>query len=663
MSENRSQRARLQRISLGVTQPMVATVVCAVLVLLFLGASIFSQQVRAERISQAQTDDLAHLSGVFLAQDGRADLVRALEAATEGRYALLDARGTLVGGDPGLLARTDTASAPVPVEGGVAGRLVTHRLHPFSLALPLEILIGLIGLALTAAYLTAHLYTRFVLAGLATIERAFSRSEKDPDTAGPVFTFSEITRLRLLVERKVREARRLESRLRRAAFENPESGLPNLRAFCETLNDQLASADFENPLCVLSLDLDHFQKVSELLGTETSFSLAVLARDRIDDELAGLEDRGLLNRNHCLLAHLQADEFALLLPPGTGRDLAGQVARNLRRAFVTPFLIEGRRVMLGLSGGIAIAPEDGDRAGHLLRRASVALKSLRAQGKEGFVFYQERLDRVTERRLLLEADIRQAVDDAAFWPAFQPKIDIATGSISGCEALARWTASDGTVIPPAEFIPVAEESGLIAEIGESILRQSCAAAAEWVGKGWNIPVAVNVSAAQLDDPTFCDRVLNAMADSGLPPSLLELEITESMAVRDPAHVEAVLKPLRRMGVRLAIDDFGTGHANLAIITRLNFDVFKIDRSFVSRLGTDPSAPAVIDMILAMAHALHHVTVAEGIETPEQLAFLRQRGCTHAQGFFFSGPVPAGRFLELLQSWSPGTVKDLLRKSA
>jgi len=654
----------MQRISLGVTQPLVAMAAALLLVVMFLGAAILAQSIRMDRLSAAETQAYARLASEALAGTGEAGLVAALEDVAGDRFVLVDHTGRIVGGNGELLQRSDTKSAPVMSGGQETGRIVTHRLRSFRFALPFEATVVLIAIALLTAYAIASFYTRFVLAGLKSIERVLARTalaEPAPEAAG--FTFTEITRLQMLVDRRLREARRTQERLRQAAFQNAESGLPNLHAFSEALDQQLANADFDHPLCVFALDIDHFQKVSEILGLEHSGALLSATTERIEQELAAFESRGLLNRRQCMFAHLQGDEFALLLPPGTGRDTAALVARNLRRAFVAPFVIDCRRVTLGLSGGIAIAPEDGDRVAPLLRRANAALRGLRNEGREGFVFYQSRLDRVTEKRLLLEADIRQALDEKAYWPAFQPKIDLTSGAITGCEALARWTRRDGTMVSPGEFIAVAEQSGLIVEIGDTILRQSCQAAAAWVRDGWRVPVAVNVSAAQLDDPTFCDRVLNAIAESGLEPGLLELEITESMAVRDPVHVEAVLKPLRRMGVRLAIDDFGTGHANLAIITRLNFDVFKIDRSFVSRLTTDSSGPAVVSMILAMARTLRHVTVAEGVETAEQLAFLRESGCTLAQGFYFCGPVPEMQFREVLKGWSPVTVTGSVRKSA
>ncbi|MEM0985728.1 MAG: bifunctional diguanylate cyclase/phosphodiesterase [Pseudomonadota bacterium] len=630
------------------TQTLVAAALATILVAMFIGVSLAANAIRADRISQQQTQAYADLAAVHMSSGQIDVLSRALNRHTGGRFALIGEDGALIAGDASLLNARGTNQAPVGFEGTVLGTLVTHRLVPFSIPIPWQILVALVAVSITTSFLVGRFYTRRVLSGLNSISLAFSDTASG-STSSPQTTFTEFTRLRLQIQRRIRDLHRTAKHLETAAYENPDSGLPNLRAFHEAANTQLAEADFNSPFCIIRINVDHFQRASDLAGLEKAQSLLKLTTDRISEELLEQQKAGCLDAERCLLTHLQGDDFALLLPVGAGKDVAGQIARNLRRAFVAPFNISGRWVSLGLSGGIVAAPEDGDQVNTLLRRADAALRSLRNDKREGFAFYQSRLDRVAEQRFALESDVRKAVEQKIFRPAFQAKINLETGAISGCEALARWPKDDGTFVSPGAFIPIAEQSGLIVEIGDLIMRQACAAAAGWVADGFHVPVAVNVSAAQLDDPTFCDRVLDAIADTGLRPELLELEITESMAVTDPAHVEAVLKPLRKMGVRVAIDDFGTGHANLSILTRLNFDVFKIDRSFVSGVVTDPSAAAIVDMILAMAHTLKHDTVAEGIETAEQAAFFRDRGCTCGQGFHYARPLDEARFRKLLRS--------------
>jgi EAL domain-containing protein (putative c-di-GMP-specific phosphodiesterase class I) len=239
---------------------------------------------------------------------------------------------------------------------------------------------------------------------------------------------------------------------------------------------------------------------------------------------------------------------------------------------------------------------------------------------------------------------------------FQPKVRLETGELVGAEALARWRRPDGAVVSPGVFVPIAEELGLIGKLGRSVMRDACIAAAGWNKKGIVASIAVNVSPHQFDEPDFIQSVYQVLDESGLDPELLELEITETAAVSDPDRVARIMWPLRNRGVRLAIDDFGTGHSNFASITRLPFDVFKIDQQFVRALNTDPHAPAIVEMILAMAEALGQETVAEGVETHEQADFLLRRACTIGQGYYYSPPLPAEEFDLFVRSWRPRPAK-------
>ena len=322
----------------------------------------------------------------------------------------------------------------------------------------------------------------------------------------------------------------------------------------------------------------------------------------------------------------------------------------MNRAFESPLAVGQRLVTLGISAGVTMLPEDGKSPGEIFRRADMALQETRKTSRNAFQFYTPSLDRIQRGRFQLEAELRAAVKNSEFIPVFQPKIDFSSGRIMGAEALARWYRHGGKVVMPGTFIGVAEEIGLIDEIGRQILNASCAAAAKWSKMGFNVPVAVNVSPRQFEQNDFAESVIQALRDSALPPHLLELEITESMAIDDPHKVGEVMRPLREMGVRLAIDDFGTGHSNLVMLTQLPFDVFKIDRQFVSALQTDRQAPAIVEMILAMAETLSLKAVAEGIETDEQADFLRKRGCALGQGFLYSPGVSLTKFIAMLYSW-------------
>lgn len=313
-------------------------------------------------------------------------------------------------------------------------------------------------------------------------------------------------------------------------------------------------------------------------------------------------------------------------------------------------MITGQSVSLGISGGIVMAPEDADTVSKMFRHAELALKQVRKDTGSGFRYFSPRLNRVARGKYMLEAELREAVANHEFKTHFQPKVDFQTGKVVGAEALARWIRPNGKIISPNTFIPLAEETGLVTQIGEQIMEAACRSARVWMDEGFDATVAVNVSPRQFQSTDLTEVVLSILKRSGLPPHRLELEITESMAVSEPEKVARVMRPLRSLGTKLAIDDFGTGHSNLSILTQLPFDVFKIDRQFVSALEADEQAPAIIEMILAMAETLGLKTVAEGVETERQADFLRRRGCSMAQGFLYSAGLPHDSFLEFLRNW-------------
>ena len=438
--------------------------------------------------------------------------------------------------------------------------------------------------------------------------------------------------------------------LRLAAYRDLGNGLPNRLSLIPQLEKGLSLCDEDSPCAIFHIILDGFASAEYVLGVTGGERLQSLAASRLTMFLAaGAANDDAILRD-VFLASLGIGQFAMFMPTNAGRKKASQLAKQLQLVFNEPFELDGRSIAVKLSGGIAVAPDDGTTPGKLLKNASLALNEVLRAGKVGFQLFSPRLERRANGRAQFERELRDAVAKEAFVPAFQPKIDLATGAIAGVEALARWQRTEDRVISPGTFIPLAEELGLIDEIGFQIMRASCIAAAGWIRAGHKVPVAVNVSPCQFARPDFISRVVAAMNDAALPPNMLEIEITETMAVSNPEEVANVMKPLRAMGVKLAIDDFGTGHANLSLLTQLPFDIFKIDRQFVSALGADEQAPAVIDMILSMAKTLGMKTVAEGIETEEQAAFLTRRGCELGQGFLYSRPIPGKDFLKLLGDW-------------
>jgi EAL domain-containing protein (putative c-di-GMP-specific phosphodiesterase class I) len=323
----------------------------------------------------------------------------------------------------------------------------------------------------------------------------------------------------------------------------------------------------------------------------------------------------------------------------------------LNAALDQPFDWRGHKLTLGACCGVALAPRDGGDADTAIRHARMAMGAAQSAPARVKVYTQS-LDREAMARLTLEREMRGALERNEFRAYFQPKINLSTGRIEACEALARWLRPDRTIISPGRFIPVAEESGLIGALSDAIMRESCWKAASWARAGHPTKVAVNVSALQFRSDRFAENVLRVVAHAGLAPDNLELEITESVVMADPDRALRIIKPLRDAGVRLAIDDFGCGHSSLAALSKLPFDVIKIDQQFVRALERgDTQAAAIVEMILALARTLKMEVVAEGVERREDMEFMAMRGCHWIQGFLYGAAVSAQEFTELLRRQS------------
>ena len=508
----------------------------------------------------------------------------------------------------------------------------------FFMLLVIELTYRALGVAAGAAYLAAAKFHN----SLERFNDFLMDARGDGTTDLESMQFAELRRLRAGVTRTVGKLRRENALLRETAFIDPRTGLANMIAVDKAITETLPLASFEAPAALIVLDLDRFSRASEQLGSYASEALLAQAGQRLKDELAGIAGPAGAALRDATLAALQADEFALYMPT------AG--SRAIRQAFAAPFELNGQTVSLGISGGIVMAPEDADSAQKLFRHAELALRLVREEATSGFRFFTPRLTRVARGKYKLEDELREAVANREFKAVFQPKVDFKTGKVVGAEALARWRRHNGKIISPAAFIPLAEETGLISQIGEQILEAACQSARVWMNEGLDVSVAVNVSPRQFERGNLTDTVMDVLKRTGLHPNRLELEITESMAVESPAKVAEVMGPLRIMGMKLAIDDFGTGHSNLSMLTQLPFDVFKIDRQFVSALEGDKQAPAIVEMILAMAETLGLQTVAEGVETERQADFLRRRGCTMGQGFLYSPGLPHQAFLDFLRAF-------------
>ena len=530
--------------------------------------------------------------------------------------------------------------------------------EPFKFAVPPYILFAMLVACVTISAGSCYLAARPFQAIFLRFTAYMLTNRMDAEAELESLQFPELRRLRVATTRTVRKLRRETENLRLIAYRDSRTGLPNAIALERHVNATLPEATFEYPAAFLLLDIDRFGQLLEQVGTAHGDLLIEAAAQRLTRALADLGDPAAVALRSSILSALSADKFALFLPMAINRDHVISIARAVRAAFAEPFDLPTRQITMSISGGIVMAPEDGESFPKLMQNAKLAVRLVRSEAQSGFRFFTPRLTRIVQGRYRFEAELRDAVGNKEFKAVFQPKIDFETGRIMGAEALARWRRPNGKLISPATFIPVAEQAGLIDAIGMQILEAACEAARSWQLEGFDLTVAVNVSPSQFQRNDLTDSIMAVLRRTGLHPNRLELEITESMAVSDPARVAEFISPLRAMGTKLAIDDFGTGHSNLATLTQLPFDVFKIDRQFVSALETDRQAPAIVEMILAMAETLGLKTVAEGVETTRQAEFLRRRGCSMAQGFLYSPGLPETAFLDFLRAWHPGQVSDV-----
>jgi diguanylate cyclase (GGDEF)-like protein len=449
---------------------------------------------------------------------------------------------------------------------------------------------------------------------------------------GMATLFLYARRLREL-SHEIRARALAEIEARRLARHDPLTGLPNRRFFTENLQEALHRLTYHGThVAVLVLDLDGFKPINDVYGHAAG-----------DRALIGFAERiSTLMPSETVVARIGGDEFAVILSKIASPDAPAHLARRIVGAMTEPFVVAGGWATLGVSIGIAIAPDDGLEPNELVRRADLALYRAKSEGRSSIRFFEPGMDAHVERRLRIERDLRSALAVEAIVPHYQPLVSLDGERILGFEALARWKGHDD--VPPHLFIAVAEESGLIGELGDQLLRRACLDARHWPAE---LTLAFNISPVQLCDRTLGLRILSILGDTGLDPRRLELEIIESAIVSNIEIAREVLGALRAAGVRVAIDDFGTGYATLSQLIELRFDKIKIDRSFVARIGKDMESGVIVRAILGLANGFGMTATAEGIEDASQLAFLRQNGCTEGQGFLFSKAVPANEVAGLL----------------
>src|SRR4051794_5850242 len=490
------------------------------------------------------------------------------------------------------------------------------------LALAVMTLLGLILVAFAtwraAGRITQPLARLDDAAGrLAAGEHVQVRVRGDDELARLATSFNEM--VGKIVER--------EQRITQLAFNDVLTGLPNRTMFQQQLEHLFRASEGNGSLFALHcLDLDQFKVINDTLGHPAGDTLLVEAGRRVLEAARG----------H-FVARLGGDEFIVLQTVGDDRNAIDRLARDILDTMAQPLVIDGNELVPSTSIGIAIAPQDGRDGQTLLRNADLALYRAKEAGRGTFAFFEESLNERAQERRQLETDLRSAIEHAEFELHYQPLFDLEQNRICSFEALIRWNHPTRGQISPADFIPVAEDTGLIVPIGAWVVREACAQAAHWPE---HIRVAVNVSPVQFHRGALNETILRALADSGLAPARLEVEITESIFLEGGETTLKLLHSLRSLGVRVALDDFGTGYSSLSYLQSFPFDKLKIDRSFIQNLLTREGASAIVRAITELAHALNIETTAEGVEETAQLMELRAHGCSSVQGFLFAEPMTA-----------------------
>ena len=504
--------------------------------------------------------------------------------------------------------------------------------------LPLQVglaLAGLIGVALVV--FGSLRLARRITQPLYELDTAARNLEEGARTEVTVTGEDEIGRLAQSFNRMSQGIIDRENRISHLAFHDTLTGLPNRTSFRQALDQALArsarAGQATDQVAVLCLDLDGFKGINDTLGHPVGDALLCA----LGTLLGRLAPDGLVSR-------LGGDEFAIILSGRLDADRPRGLAQAILDAVARPVEAAGHQVATGFSIGIALSPADGTDPDTLLKNADLALYRAKKDRRGVFRFFEEALDIAARKRRQMELDLREALMTGQFRLNFQPIYDLKADRIGGFESLLRWHHPTRGEVSPVEFIPVAEDTGLIVGIGEWVLHEACRHAVDWPD---HVRVAINVSPLQFRSPGFAAIVMQGLARSGLPPSRLEIEITESVFLDGEDNVLALLHQLRAMGVRVALDDFGTGYSSLSYLRSFPFDKIKIDRSFVTHVADDAGSAAIVRAIVDLAAALHMEITAEGVEDAAQLGCLRGQGCDNIQGFLLSRPVEGDAVSRLL----------------
>ena len=425
--------------------------------------------------------------------------------------------------------------------------------------------------------------------------------------------------------------------------------LPNRALLQDRLSQAIAGVQRDGgKLAVLFMDLDRFKNINDSLGHNVGDGLLKTIAARL---------------KHCVrdmdtVSRFGGDEFVIVLSKLRNPDDAATVADNVLKAVVEPIRVDGYELRVTPSIGISIGPDDGSDPAVLIKNADAAMYYAKDKGRNNYQFFATEMNELAERRLKLESELRQAVDLGEFRLAYQPKVEVASGRLVGVEALIRWQRRDGTIVSPLDFIPLAEDSGLILQLGDWVLREACRQQQAWLAAGLPlVPVAVNISAVQFQHPAFATEARRTIREFDVRPGAIELELTESIVMHDPDLVAKVLHELKGDGFTLAIDDFGTGYSSLSYLKRFPLDKLKIDASFVRDIASDPTDRAIARSVVALGASLGLTVVAEGVEGAEELRLLHGMGCQQAQGYYFARPLAADDFVAWLGGYVPSNLEN------
>lgn len=451
--------------------------------------------------------------------------------------------------------------------------------------------------------------------------------------------------------RDITERKNAEEQIAYLAYHDSLTGLPNNRLFKDRLKQGLEHAKRDNTLlAVMFLDLDRFKIINDTMGHGVGDKLLQVTSDRLLECVRSSDSVSINSDNpvSSSVARMGGDEFTIMIEGLKSAQEVNKIARRITESISQPINLDGQDVYTSTSIGIALYPDDGTGVDALLKNADAAMYHAKDQGKNNFQYYNESMNQASSERLSLENDLHKALENQEFELYYQPQLSVTTGKVVGMEALIRWKHPEKGFISPVVFIPVAEETGMILQIGEWVIREACRQCVEWIHSGYRpVKISVNLSAKQLKEEKLNGMLAKILVETGMPVKYLGIELTESAIIGEPELALLRLNKIKEIGLQLSLDDFGTGYSSLSYLKRFPIDTLKIDQAFVRDIKTDHEAAALVKAIISMAHSLDMDVVAEGVESQDQLEYLGACSCDTIQGFLFSKPVPAKEVEDML----------------